>query len=304
MSNNALLQVEGLKVWYPVSNGPFREKGYVRAVDSVTFQVHKGEVFGIVGESGCGKSTLGRAICKLTEPTDGMIFLDGEDISNYTPAQMRPVRKKIQMVFQDPYASLDPRMTVFEIVAEPLRIHKLCADEEELKKRVFALLEEVGLAEYQAYKYPHEFSGGQRQRIGIARALAVDPSLIIADEPVSALDVSIQSQVLNLLNRLKKERGLTYIFVAHDLSVIEFISDRVGVMYRGKLVEIGPAEAVFAAPQHPYTQALLSAIPLPDPIRERQRQRLDFDAMSFDREGEMVEVEPQHFVLRRKEPVV
>ena len=275
MSNDTLLQVEGLKVWYPVSNGPFREKGYVRAVDSVTFQVHKGEVFGIVGESGCGKSTLGRAICKLTEPTDGMIFLEGEDISNYTPAQMRPVRKKIQMVFQDPYASLDPRMTVFEIVAEPLRIHKLCADEEELKKRVFALLEEVGLAEYQAYKYPHEFSGGQRQRIGIARALAVDPSLIIADEPVSALDVSIQSQVLNLLNRLKKERGLTYIFVAHDLSVIEFISDRVGVMYLGDFVELADKDELYQHPLHPYTRALLAAIPVPDPRHKNQHIHLE-----------------------------
>ena len=238
MADN-LLVVRGLKQYYPVKGGMGKEPSYVKAVDNVDFEVRRGEVFGIVGESGCGKSTLGKSICKLIEPTEGSIVLDGEEISKYTPKQMRPVRKKVQMVFQDPYASLNPRMSVRDIVAEPLIIHGLTKTREETDQKVVELLRRVGLDDYHANRYPHEFSGGQRQRVGIARALAVQPQLIIADEPVSALDVSIQSQVLNLMNQLKRDMNLTYIFVAHDLSVVEHISDRVGVMYLGNFVEEG-----------------------------------------------------------------
>ena len=232
-------------------------------------------MFGIVGESGCGKSTLGRGICKLEKPTGGKVVLDGEDISSYNDRQMRPVRKKVQMVFQDPYASLNPRMSVFDIIAEPLMIHNLAKDKKEMEEKVLKLLRKVGLDDYHANRYPHEFSGGQRQRIGIARALAVQPSLIIADEPVSALDVSIQAQVLNLMNQLKKDFNLTYIFVAHDLSVVEHISDRVGVMYLGNFVEVGNKESLYAGPLHPYTQALLSAVPVPDPTAKKERVILE-----------------------------
>lgn len=229
-----LLKVEGLKQYYPASSGLFGKKTYVKAVDDVDFEVKKGEVFGIVGESGCGKSTLGKAICKLIEPTDGKIILDGEDIRGYDSKKMRSVRKKVQMVFQDPYASLNPRMSIHDILAEPLVIHGLAKGKQEIDEAVVRLLREVGMDDYHARRYPHEFSGGQRQRIGIARALAVRPQLIIADEPVSALDVSIQSQVLNLMSRLKKEFNLTYIFIAHDLSVVEHISDRIWGYVSGK----------------------------------------------------------------------
>ena len=229
----------------------------------------KGEVFGIVGESGCGKSTLGRGVCKLENLTSGHVYLDGEDITEYNDRRMRSIRKKVQMVFQDPYASLNPRMSVFDIIAEPLLVHHLYQDKADLEKKVLDLLHRVGLDDYHANRYPHEFSGGQRQRIGIARALAVEPSLIIADEPVSALDVSIQAQVLNLLNELKHDLDLTYIFVAHDLSVVEYISDRVGVMYLGNFVEVGEKEKIYSNPMHPYTQALLSAVPDPTAKRER-----------------------------------
>ena len=229
MSDNILLKAEGVKVYYPVNNGLFQKPSYVKAVDGVDLEIREGEVFGIVGESGCGKSTLGKAICKLIEPTDGSIVFDGNEIAKLNNKEMRPIRKGIQMVFQDPYASLNPRMSVHDIIAEPLKIHGLAKTKEEIDARVIELVQEVGLDVYHVNRYPHEFSGGQRQRIGIARALAVQPKLIIADEPVSALDVSIQSQVLNLMNKLKKEYNLTYIFVAHDLSVVEHISDRVGV---------------------------------------------------------------------------
>ena len=235
----------------------------------------KGEVFGIVGESGCGKSTLGRGVCKLENLTSGHVYLDGEDITEYNDRRMRSVRKKVQMVFQDPYASLNPRMSVFDIIAEPLLVHHLYQDKADLEKKVLDLLHRVGLDDYHANRYPHEFSGGQRQRIGIARALAVEPSLIIADEPVSALDVSIQAQVLNLLNELKHDLDLTYIFVAHDLSVVEYISDRVGVMYLGNFVEVGEKEKIYSNPMHPYTQALLSAVPVPDPTAKRERILLE-----------------------------
>ena len=239
MTEDILLHVEDMKIYYPVAGKRLGTTDYVKAVDGVSFEVRRGEVFGIVGESGCGKSTLGRGICKLEKPTEGKVVLDGEDISSYNDRQMRPVRKKVQMVFQDPYASLNPRMSVFDIIAEPLMIHNLAKDKKEMEEKVLKLLRKVGLDDYHANRYPHEFSGGQRQRIGIARALAVQPSLIIADEPVSALDVSIQAQVLNLMNQLKKDFNLTYIFVAHDLSVVEHISDRVGVMYLGNFVEVG-----------------------------------------------------------------
>ena len=232
-------------------------------------------MFGIVGESGCGKSTLGRGVCKLENLTSGHVYLDGEDITEYNDRRMRSIRKKVQMVFQDPYMSLNPRMSVFDIIAEPLLVHHLYQDKADLEKKVLDLLHRVGLDDYHANRYPHEFSGGQRQRIGIARALAVEPSLIIADEPVSALDVSIQAQVLNLLNELKHDLDLTYIFVAHDLSVVEYISDRVGVMYLGNFVEVGEKEKIYSNPMHPYTQALLSAVPVPDPTAKRERILLE-----------------------------
>ena len=273
--SDTLLRVEDLKIYYPVAGSGFGKKEFVKAVDGVTFEVKKGEVFGIVGESGCGKSTLGRGVCKLENLTSGHVYLDGEDITEYNDRRMRSVRKKVQMVFQDPYASLNPRMSVFDIIAEPLLVHHLYQDKADLEKKVLDLLHRVGLDDYHANRYPHEFSGGQRQRIGIARALAVEPSLIIADEPVSALDVSIQAQVLNLLNELKHDLDLTYIFVAHDLSVVEYISDRVGVMYLGNFVEVGEKEKIYGNPMHPYTQALLSAVPVPDPTAKRERILLE-----------------------------
>lgn len=273
--SDTLLRVEDLKIYYPVARSGFGKKEFVKAVDGVTFEVKKGEVFGIVGESGCGKSTLGRGVCKLENLTSGHVYLDGEDITEYNDRRMRSIRKKVQMVFQDPYASLNPRMSVFDIIAEPLLVHHLYQDKADLEKKVLDLLHRVGLDDYHANRYPHEFSGGQRQRIGIARALAVEPSLIIADEPVSALDVSIQAQVLNLLNELKHDLDLTYIFVAHDLSVVEYISDRVGVMYLGNFVEVGEKEKIYSNPMHPYTQALLSAVPVPDPTAKRERILLE-----------------------------
>lgn len=273
--SDTLLRVEDLKIYYPVAGSGFGKKEFVKAVDGVTFEVKKGEVFGIVGESGCGKSTLGRGVCKLENLTSGHVYLDGEDITEYNDLRMRSVRKKVQMVFQDPYAPLNPRMSVFDIIAEPLLVHHLYQDKADLEKKVLDLLHRVGLDDYHANRYPHEFSGGQRQRIGIARALAVEPSLIIADEPVSALDVSIQAQVLNLLNELKHDLDLTYIFVAHDLSVVEYISDRVGVMYLSNFVEVGEKEKIYSNPMHPYTQALLSAVPVPDPTAKRERILLE-----------------------------
>ena len=273
--SDTLLRVEDLKIYYPVAGSGFGKKEFVKAVDGVTFEVKKGEVFGIVGESGCGKSTLGRGVCKLENLTSGHVYLDGEDITEYNDRRMRSIRKKVQMVFQDPYASLNPRMSVFDIIAEPLLVHHLYQDKADLEKKVLDLLHRVGLDDYHANRYPHEFSGGQRQRIGIARALAVEQSLIIADEPVSALDVSIQAQVLNLLNELKHDLDLTYIFVAHDLSVVEYISDRVGVMYLGNFVEVGEKEKIYSNPMHPYTQALLSAVPVPDPTAKRERILLE-----------------------------
>lgn len=278
----------------------------LRAVDDLSFQLFRGEILGLVGESGCGKSTVARCIMNVYRPTAGHIYFDGIDTCDAT--QFRANRRRLeaarQLIFQDSTSSLDPRMTAAEIIAEPMAIHRVRPERGSLREEAAFQLYYVGMDRSYLDKYPPELSGGQRQRVAIARALAMEPELLVADEPVAALDVSIQAQIINLFRHLREEHGFSILFIAHDLAMVEYLCDRVGVMYRGKLVEIGPAEAVFAAPQHPYTQALLSAIPLPDPIRERQRQRLDFDAMSFDREGEMVEVEPQHFVLRRKEPVV
>lgn len=269
MSKN-LLEVKELKQYYPVHT---KEQGktFVRALDGVSFEVKEGETLGIVGESGCGKSTMGLTVCKLIEPTSGAIILDDEDITFYKRKQMRDIRKKIQMVFQDPYASLNPRMSVRDIIAEPMIIHKMYKTDKEIDQRVIELLRQVGLDDYHAKRYPHEFSGGQRQRIGVARALAVEPKLIIADEPVSALDVSIQSQVLNLLCDLREQYHLTYIFISHDLSVVEHISDRVGVMYLGNFVEMADKESLYKNPTHPYTQALLSAVPSPDPTKKSNK---------------------------------
>lgn len=267
-----LVKVENLKKHYAVNKGITGiKKQYVKAVDGVSFDVHEGEVLGLVGESGCGKSTTGKLISRLIEPTDGKIIFQNTDISKFKRSEMRNIRKHIQMVFQDPYASLNPRMTVGEIIAEPLIIHGLTKSKDEINKRVAKLLQLVGMDSYHSVRYPHEFSGGQRQRIGIARALAVEPKLIIADEPVSALDVSIQSQVLNLMTELKDKFKLTYIFIAHDLSVVEHISDRVGVMYLGNLVEMSDKYDIYKNPMHPYTQALLSAVPIPDPEVKRNR---------------------------------
>lgn len=267
-----LLHTENLKKYYPVKTGLLGNKTeYVKSVDGVSFEVNEGEVFGIVGESGCGKSTLGKVICNLVDKTDGEITINGKSLSLLSKREMREIRKDIQMVFQDPYASLNPRMSVRDIVAEPLIIHNLASGKEKIDEKVVELLQLVGLDAYHAQRYPHEFSGGQRQRIGIARALAVNPKLIIADEPVSALDVSIQSQVLNLMTELRNRLNLTYVFIAHDLSVVEHISDRIGVMYLGNFVEIADKYELYKNPLHPYTQALLSAIPIPDPTLKRER---------------------------------
>lgn len=268
---NILLKVENLKKYYSVRKGLFGKKNQSKALNGVTFQLTKGEVFGVVGESGCGKSTLGLTIAKLIEPTDGRIILKGTDITDFNMNRMREVRKSVQMIFQDPYASLNPRMSVRQIIEEPMIVNKMYRSRKEMEEHVVELLRQVGLDDYHANRYPHQFSGGQRQRIGIARALAVNPSLIIADEPVSALDVSIQSQVINLMLELHKIHMLTYIFIAHDLSVVEHISNRVGVMYLGNFVEVADKYELYSNPMHIYTQALLSAVPIPDPAAERHR---------------------------------
>ncbi len=269
-----LLEIKNLKKYFDVSKGFLKkDKTYVQAVDDVSFKIHKGETLGLVGESGCGKSTTGRTIIRLYEPTDGSIVFKGEDITKLKPSEMKKYRKAIQMIFQDPYASLNSRMTVGDIVREPLDIHNIGTPESR-KKIVEDLLDAVGLNPDHAARYPHEFSGGQRQRIGIARALAVEPEFIICDEPISALDVSIQAQVINMLEDLQRDRGLTYLFIAHDLSMVKHISDRIGVMYLGKIVELTDADELYSNPKHPYTQALLSAIPIPDPEVAKKNQRI------------------------------
>lgn len=275
ITNKQLLEVKNLKTHFPITKGAFFTKtvATVKAVDGVSLSLKQGEVLGLVGESGCGKSTLGRSIMRLIEPTDGQVTFEGKSFSGLNEKELRQVRPQIQMIFQDPYASLDPRMTVFDTLAEPILTHKI-VPKSEINKEVQRLMNLVSLAPRFVHKYPHEFSGGQRQRIAIARALALRPKLIIADEPVSALDVSIQSQILNLLNDLRKELNLTMIFISHDLGVIKYLCDRVAVMYLGKIVELTTTEELFNNPLHAYTKALLSAIPLPDPVKEKKRERI------------------------------
>jgi oligopeptide transport system ATP-binding protein len=275
-----LLKVENLKKHFPITGGILgRPVSSVKAVDGVSFTVNKGETLGIVGESGCGKSTTGRMLMRLIDPSEGKVTFEERELTSLSNSEMRKIRREMQMVFQDPFASLNPRHTVEQILEEPLKVHGM-GSAKERKKRVHELLNIVGLSSYHAKRYPHQFSGGQRQRIGIARALMTKPKLIIADEPVSALDVSIQSQVLNLMQDLQKEFGLTYIFIAHDLGVVRHISDRVGVMYLGKMVELSNSETLYEKPLHPYTQALLSAVPVPDPDFKRETILLQGDIPS------------------------
>jgi oligopeptide transport system ATP-binding protein len=281
MAETPLLRINNLKKYFPIRGGLFsREVARVHAVDDVTFSLMKGETLGLVGESGCGKSTTGRCILRLIEPTAGEVWFEDKNVTTLDKRSLRHLRRDMQIIFQDPYASLNPRMTVGSIIGEALVIHKLAKSKREREERVVHLLETVGLNADHLRRYPHEFSGGQRQRIGIARALAVSPKLIVADEPVSALDVSIQAQVINLLEDLQKQFNLTYLFIAHDLSVVEHISTRVAVMYLGKIVEVAPAKELYTNPKHPYTEALLSAVPIPDPAVKRKRILLEGDVPS------------------------
>jgi oligopeptide transport system ATP-binding protein len=274
-AGEVLLRAEHIKKYFPIRSGVLiqREIARVHAVDDVSFELRAGETLGLVGESGCGKSTLARCIARLYDITSGSLMFEGNDITAYSRRQLRPVRRDLQMVFQDPYASLNPRKRVGAIISDPLRIHK-AGSREQIRQRVVDLLELVGLSSEHINRYPHEFSGGQRQRIGVARALALKPKLVIADEPVSALDVSIRAQVINLLDDLQDELGLTYLFIAHDLGVVRHVSDRIAVMYLGKIVEISPAEELYERPVHPYTEALLSAVPIPDPDLSAARQQI------------------------------
>ena len=274
MQDNVILKVSNLKTYFDVTKGLFAPKQIVKAVDGVSFDVKEGETFGLVGESGCGKSTLGRTIVKLYDPIEGSIEFEGKDIANLKGKELKTFRKNMQMIFQDPYASLNPRMTVGEIIMEPMIIHEIYKTAAEREARTVELLEIVGLKPDHIRRYPSEFSGGQRQRIGIARALAVNPKFIVCDEPISALDVSIQAQVINLLENIQKKMNLSYLFIAHDLSMVRHISDRIGVMYLGHMMEIGPANDVFYRPLHPYTIALLSAIPISDPDIAKARSRI------------------------------
>ncbi len=271
-----ILEVQDLKMHFPITRGVLfqRQVGAIKAVDGLDFTLFRGETLGLVGESGCGKSTTGRAILQLHRPTDGAVIFDGKDLTKTKGEELRKMRRRMQMIFQDPYASLNPRMTVGSIIGEPLEVHNIGSGRKDRQERVQALLKTVGLNPYFVNRYPHEFSGGQRQRIGIARALAVNPAFIVCDEPISALDVSIQAQIINLLEDLQDELDLTYLFIAHDLSVVRHISDRIAVMYLGKIVELADRDELYADPKHPYTQALLSAVPIPDPQIENQRRRV------------------------------
>ncbi|HJE00982.1 ABC transporter ATP-binding protein [Staphylococcus auricularis] len=293
-NNEILLEIKNLKQYF--NKGKRNE---VRAIEDISFDIYKGETLGLVGESGCGKSTAGKAIIKLNDITEGQILYEGVDIQSIKNRKdSLKFNKKIQMIFQDPYASLNPRLKVMDIVAEGIDIHNLASSRKDRKKRVYDLLETVGLSKEHASRYPHEFSGGQRQRIGIARALAVEPEFIIADEPISALDVSIQAQVVNLLLKLQRERGITFLFIAHDLSMVKYISDRIAVMNRGKIVELGTADEIYNHPLHDYTKSLLSAVPQPDPESERSRKRIEYkndDALNDSRS--LQEVRPGHYVF-------
>ena len=274
MSEQPILKVNNVKTHFDVTKGIFSPKQIVKAVDGVSFEIKHNETFGLVGESGCGKSTLGRTIVKLYDPVEGNIEFEGKDISGIKGDELKEFRKNVQMIFQDPYASLNPRMTVGEIIKEPMIIHKIYDTDEEREAHAVELLKIVGLKPDHIRRYPQEFSGGQRQRIGVARALAVNPKFIVCDEPISALDVSIQAQVVNLLKNIQEEMGLSYLFIAHDLSMVKYISDEIGVMYLGHIVELGPSNDVYYRPLHPYTQALLSAIPVPDPDTAKSKHRI------------------------------
>jgi hypothetical protein len=292
----ALIEVRNLKQYY------HQDHTVVKAVDDVSFTVQAGETFGLVGESGSGKSTIGRAIVNLYQPTDGQILYQGKALSDLSKGERLDYNKDVQMIFQDPYASLNPRMKVQDIVAEGMEVHGLVASKSERDAKVAELLASVGLSPEHALRYPHEFSGGQRQRIGIARALAVEPKFIVCDEPISALDVSIQAQIINLLQGLQEERGLTYLFIAHNLAMVKYFSDRIGMMYRGRMVELATAEALYEQPLHPYTQSLLSAIPLPDPDQDRQRQRIVYQPSQAELEAphDWVQAQDQHWVMKAK----
>lgn len=317
-NKEVILEVKNLSKFFPVKKGLFKKPSNVKAVDDVSFSINRGETLGLVGESGCGKTTTGRTVLKLYEPTEGNIIFNGQDITKLSEKEMVPLRRKMQMIFQDPYASLNPRMTVGDIVGESIDIHGLYKGEERTE-RIRTLLLKVGLSGDHINRYAHEFSGGQRQRIGIARALAVEPDLIICDEPISALDVSIQAQVINMLEELQEELGLTYLFIAHDLCMVKHISTHIGVMYLGKMVEKGPSDDVYTKPKHPYTQALLSAVPIPDPDVAKNNKRIILegdipspidppDGCRFkgrckyakdicgSKNPELKEVEPGHFV--------
>lgn len=276
MNNNVLVRVENLTKYFPITRGIIiqREIGAIQAVDNVSFDIKKGETLGLVGESGCGKSTTGRTIIQLYQPTSGKVFYKNKELSNLRRGELRQLRRNMQIIFQDPYASLNPRLSVGEIVGEPLEVHGVEHSSKKRRERVQELLRLVGLSPYFINRYPHEFSGGQRQRIGVARALALEPEFIVCDEPISALDVSIQAQIVNLLEELQDKLGLTFLFIAHDLSMVRHISDRTAVMYLGKIVELADREELYNNPLHPYTKALLSAVPIPDPIAERDRHRI------------------------------
>ncbi|HDH6941629.1 TPA: ATP-binding cassette domain-containing protein [Staphylococcus aureus] len=297
-NDEVLLSIKNLKQYFNAG-----KKNEVRAIENISFDIYKGETLGLVGESGCGKSTTGKSIIKLNDITSGEILYEGIDIQKIRKRKdLLKFNKKIQMIFQDPYASLNPRLKVMDIVAEGIDIHHLATDKRDRKKRVYDLLETVGLSKEHANRYPHEFSGGQRQRIGIARALAVEPEFIIADEPISALDVSIQAQVVNLLLKSQRERGITFLFIAHDLSMVKYISDRIAVMHFGKIVEIGPAEEIYQNPLHDYTKSLLSAIPQPDPESERSRKRFSYiDDEANNHLRQLHEIRPNHFVFSTEE---